>query len=72
MRPHSGTKRLKVINQVGESVASVGSSEEDDFYRNDSMKSAIVLVINLYCFHRISTYIVELGKRKKGRRFEGL
>jgi len=27
--PHSGTKRLKVINQVGESVASVGSSEGD-------------------------------------------
>jgi hypothetical protein len=38
IRPHSGASRLKVINQVGESVASVGSSEEDVYYRNDSMK----------------------------------
>jgi hypothetical protein len=29
IRPHSWASRLKVINQVGESVASVGSSEED-------------------------------------------
>ena len=38
IRPHSWASRLKVINQVGESVASVGSSEEDVYYRNDSMK----------------------------------
>jgi hypothetical protein len=29
IRPHSWASRLKVINQIGESVASVGSSEED-------------------------------------------
>jgi len=33
IRPHSGTSRLKLINQVGESVASVRSSEEEDNYR---------------------------------------
>jgi hypothetical protein len=38
IRPHSGTSKLIVINQVGESVASVGSSEEDEYYRNDSLK----------------------------------
>jgi hypothetical protein len=30
IRPHSGTSRLKLINQVGDSVAFVRSSEEDD------------------------------------------
>jgi hypothetical protein len=37
IRPHSGTSRLKLINQVGESVAFVRSSEEDVYFRNDSI-----------------------------------
>jgi hypothetical protein len=35
-RPHSGTLRLIVINQGEDSVAPVGDSEEDVYYRNDS------------------------------------
>ena len=36
---------MKVINQIGESVASVGSSEEDDLYRNDSMKYLLLQLV---------------------------
>lgn len=36
IRPHSGTSRLQLINQVGDSVAFLRSSEEDVYYRNDS------------------------------------
>ena len=39
IRHHSGTSRIKLISQVGDSVALVGDSEEDVYYRSDSMKS---------------------------------
>lgn len=35
IRPHSGTLRVTLISQVGDSVAPVGDSEEDDTYRID-------------------------------------
>lgn len=37
IRPHSGTSRLKVISQGGNSVALERDSEEDVYYRNDSV-----------------------------------
>jgi len=44
IRHHSGTSRIKLISQVGDSVALVGDSEEDVYYRSDSMKSVGVAV----------------------------
>jgi hypothetical protein len=71
IRPHSGTSKLIVINQVGESVASVGSSEEDEYYRNDSLKYCALLVLGENTVGE-AKLTVRTNSRKKGRRLSGI
>ena len=64
-RLHSWASRIQVINQVGDSVALVRSSEGDVYYRNDSMTVETLADIRIDSKQRPCQAWWTASKRKK-------